>query len=81
MKPIHSALAIVAFAGVAVAQDAPVVTDTDGNGTYSMEELVVVFPAITAETFTTIDLNADGAVDADELASAMETGTLVPTEG
>ena len=57
----------------ALAQD---VADADGNGTYSLEELMVSYPELTAEVFTTIDSNADGAVDATELKAAQDAGTL-----
>lgn len=52
------------------------VEDTDGDGVYSMEELMVVYPELTEDVFGTIDTNADGAVDADELAAAQEAGVL-----
>lgn len=75
MKKFVLALgAIAAFAAAANAQT--VVTDTDGNGTYSVEELTAAYPDMTAELFTTIDANADGAVDADELMAAQEAGTI-----
>jgi hypothetical protein len=76
MKPITLSLAVVAFAGAAIAQDAPKVEDTDGNGTYSMEELLAVYPTLSAEGFASIDTNADGGIDADELAAAVATGAL-----
>ncbi len=66
--------AVAAFAAAANAQT--VVTDTDGNGTFSIEELTAAYPDMTAELFATVDANADGAVDADELAAAQEAGTL-----
>jgi hypothetical protein len=59
----------------ALAQDVTV-TDADGNGTYSLEELMVAYPTLTAEVYATIDTNADGAIDAEELAAAQEAGTL-----
>lgn len=52
------------------------VADADGNGTYSLEELMVSYPRLTAEAYATIDANADGAVDADELKAAQDAGTL-----
>jgi hypothetical protein len=52
------------------------VADADGNGTYSLEELMVSYPSLTAEVYATIDANADGAVDADELKAAQDAGTL-----
>jgi hypothetical protein len=76
MKPIQLAVALAAISGAAIAQDAPMVEDTDGNGTYSMEELITVYPDLTNEVFVSIDANADGAVDSDELATAVDAGTL-----
>lgn len=52
------------------------VEDTDADGFYSMEELMVVYPTITEEVFGEVDTNDDGAVDADELAAAQEAGLL-----
>jgi hypothetical protein len=67
--------ALSSFAALsAVAQTT--VTDTDGNGTYSMEELQVAYPDFTEETFKTVDVNADGAIDADELKAAVDAGLL-----
>ncbi len=51
--------------------------DTDGDGVYSMEELMVAYPTLTEEIFTTIDSNGDGAVDETELAAAVDAGVLV----
>ncbi|WP_347313302.1 EF-hand domain-containing protein [Defluviimonas sp. SAOS-178_SWC] len=75
MKKLVLALGAVAACTVA-AQAQTVVTDTDGNGTYSIEELTAAYPDMTAETFSMIDANADGAVDADELKAAQEAGTI-----
>ncbi len=73
MKKVILAVAALGFAGAAIAQD---VADTDGDGVYSMEELMAAYPDLTDEVFVLIDANADGAVDADELAAAQEAGTL-----
>ncbi|MBY6058075.1 EF-hand domain-containing protein [Leisingera daeponensis] len=50
--------------------------DTDGNGTYSLEELQAAFPDLTEETFATIDANADGEADLAEVKAAEEAGLL-----
>ena len=50
--------------------------DTDGNGTYSLEELQAAYPDLTAETFATIDSNADGEADLAEVQAAEEAGLL-----
>lgn len=76
MKKLVLALGTLATFAAVQATAQTVVTDTDGNGTYSMEELQAAYPDLTAEVFTSIDANADGAVDADELAAAQEAGTL-----
>lgn len=73
-KMISALLVGLALAGAAQAQT--VVTDTDGNGSYSIEELTAAYPDMTAAIFGQVDVNADGAVDADELAAAREQGTL-----
>lgn len=69
---ITAGLASLAFAP-AFAQE---IADADGNGTYSLEELMVTYPALTAEVYATLDTNADGAIDATELAAAQEAGSL-----
>ncbi|MDI3335836.1 EF-hand domain-containing protein [Defluviimonas aestuarii] len=50
--------------------------DADGSGALSLEELQVIYPSATEDTFVTIDANADGAVDEAELTAAVEAGTL-----
>ena len=61
--------------GVA-AQAQTVVTDTDGNGVYSIEELTAAYPDMSAATFTAMDVDGNGAVDADELQAARENGVI-----
>lgn len=68
--------AISAFGAVAAYAEDKVVADADGNGTYSLEELVVTYPDLTQEVFATVDANADGAVSAEELAAAVAAGTV-----
>jgi hypothetical protein len=64
------------------AQDAaaPDIADTDGNGTWSVDELRVAYPDLTDEGFVSIDANADGAVDQAELAAALADGLLPAAE-
>ena len=70
-------LAVLCGMGTASAVAAQtMVEDTDGDGMYSMEEMAAVFPALTEERYFEIDTNADGSVDADELAAAQEAGLL-----
>lgn len=63
--------------GVATATMAAEVEDADGDGVYSMEELLVAYPTLTEELFGTIDGNGDGAVDDAELTAAIDAGVLV----
>jgi EF hand len=67
-------LVLALYATTAAAQT--VVTDTDGNGTYSIEELTAAYPDMTAELFASIDVDGSGQVDADELQAAREQGTI-----
>ena len=50
--------------------------DTDGNGSYSMDELQAAFPELTAEIFAQIDANADGEADMAEVEAAQAAGLL-----
>jgi len=59
----------------ALAQDAPV--DTDGNGTWSMEELQATYPNLSEETFAAMDASADGQIDAAEFEAAMGANLLM----
>lgn len=50
--------------------------DADGDGLVSYEEMLAAVPTVTEETFSAIDTNGDGTLDADEYAAAEEAGTL-----
>ena len=73
-----SMLALALTFGVTgfAAQAQTVVTDTDGNGTYSIEELTAAYPDMSAATFTIMDVDGSGTVDADELQAARENGVI-----
>lgn len=59
----------------------PEIADTDGSGAWSLAELQTVWPDMTEEVFGTLDSNADGSVDAPELTTAIDAGTLtVPAQ-
>ncbi len=75
-KRMRLILAALLGLGATAAAAETMVEDTDGNGTYSMEELAVVYPDLTEDLFGAIDVNADGAVDPEELAAAEEAGVL-----
>tara|TARA_R110002124_G_scaffold168054_1_gene335517 strand:+ start:184 stop:591 length:408 start_codon:yes stop_codon:yes gene_type:complete len=76
MKNFVLALGVISAFSVAQANAQTTVKDADGNGVYSMEELVAAYPGLTQEDFTAADTNADGAIDADELAAAIEAGNI-----
>lgn len=65
------------LAGVA-AQAQTVVSDTDGNGTYSVEELTAAYADMSGDLFAQIDVDGSGQVDADELQAARENGLIAP---
>jgi hypothetical protein len=77
MKKLVLTLGALSVFAAAQAFAETVITDTDGNGTYSMEELVAAFPDLTAEAFGAADANSDGQVDADELKAAQD-GEVIP---
>jgi len=51
-----------------------------GDGLLSVMEVQAILPDITAEQFSSMDLNADGALDEDEVQAAQEAG-LIPVPG
>lgn len=74
-----SILAMLA-APLAMAQSAAEL-DTDGNGVLTIDEVQANFPDVTSDAFAAMDLNADGALDANEIAAAQEAGLMPPTDG
>lgn len=76
MKTIVLALGAISALAVAQANAQTVVNDADGNGVFSMEELVAAYPDLTEDQFKAADANADGSVDAEELAAAIQAGHI-----
>lgn len=69
-----TALCLPAYAmGAGVAE-----LDSNGDGLLSVTEVQAVYPDVTAEQFSAMDLNADGALDDAEVQSAQEAG-MMPT--
>lgn len=66
----------VAFAAHAMSAQ----IDTDGDGKASFDELQKVFPEITEDVFLEIDTNADGLVDDEEMAIAVESEMIPDIE-
>lgn len=54
--------------------------DTDQDGLYSLPEMLTEYADLTQEQYDALDTNTDGAVDAEELAAAIESGVLPAME-
>ena len=55
--------------------------DVNGDGFVTFDEAQAAFPDLQSETFTAMDLNADGALDSAEMAAAQEAGLMPATDG
>ncbi|MFX0547357.1 EF-hand domain-containing protein [Roseovarius sp. S1116L3] len=64
-----SAMATTAFADMSA-------MDTNADGMLTMDEVQAAYPDMTAEQFSEIDSNGDGAVDDAELTAAKDAGLL-----
>lgn len=67
--------AFLSFAAAPVLAET-MIEDTDASGTYSIEEMTVVYPDLTEETFAEVDADASGEVSPEELAAALSAGVL-----
>lgn len=76
MKKIVLTLAAAAAFFAVQAQAETMVEDTDGNGTYSMEEMAAAYESMTDELFAQIDADGNAEVSAEELAAAVEAGLI-----
>ena len=79
MKKIALVLAASALTATGVfAEDAaaPVVADTDANGTFSLAEVQAVYKAVTEDVFKAADTDASGELSADELKAAVDAGAF-----
>lgn len=76
MKKVVLTLGAVMALAAAQAQAETAIEDADGNGTYSMAEMQAAYPDMTEDAFNGADANADGEIDADELAAARDAGTI-----
>ncbi|MCW1956095.1 EF-hand domain-containing protein [uncultured Lentibacter sp.] len=50
--------------------------DTNADGAVTIDELQAVYPDMTAESFSAMDINDDGLLDADEITAAEEAGLI-----
>ncbi len=72
---LGAALSLVAVQAFAAAHGAKV-EDSDGDGSYSMEEIKAVYPDLTEEAFAAVDTDGSGDVSEEEMTAAMESGAL-----
>lgn len=81
MKRIYTLLTLplALLALPAVAQDATI--DVNGDGNYSYPELQVAMPDMTIDDFTMLDGNGDGLLDAEEIAVGVEADILPAMDG
>ena len=70
---LPSTVAIFLLANAALAATA---ADTNGDGVLTIDEVQAVMPEITAESFSQMDLNADGTLDAAEVDAARSAGLM-----
>lgn len=76
MNKLMTTVAVMLALSAAPALAETKVTDTDGNGSFSKEELKAAYPDLTDATFTAMDVDGNGSIDADELQAAREAGTI-----
>lgn len=76
MKSHALFLAAILAASAVQTSAATMAEDTDGNGSFSMEEMTVAYPDLTEETFADIDTDESGDISEEELTVAMESGLL-----
>lgn len=67
---------LLLISGAALAHE----MDTDQDGLYSLAEMQTEYADLTQEQYDALDTNEDGAVDADELKAAIESGALPAME-
>lgn len=71
------AMAFFAFCIPVLAMGAGVAdADVNGDGILSVAEVQAVYPEVTPEQFSAMDLNADGALDEEEVIAAQEAGMM-----
>ncbi len=76
-RTVLTALTVLALpTGLLAATD----IETNGDGLLTIDEVQAVYPEITAEAFTAMDVNADGALDDDEVVAAQEAGMMPASE-
>lgn len=82
MTKIASLTLVVAmtFAALAMSQVA-YSREVKGDGLMTIDEVQASFPVMSTDSLSGMDLNADGAPDADKVAAAQEAGLMPATDG
>lgn len=70
------ALATVGVLALSGPLSAATEADANGDGLLTLDEVQAVMPEVTAESFSAMDLNADGALDAAEVEAAQDAGLM-----
>ncbi|ASM72566.1 MULTISPECIES: hypothetical protein [Roseobacteraceae] len=84
MTKFSTFAAAVAVAACPVIASADTLSELDANqdGFLTLDEVQSVNPEMTSDQFITLDLDANGALDEEEVAAATESGMLpAPSEG
>lgn len=63
--------------GPVPAEEGTIEVDRNGDGYMTLGEVQAVFPQITADVFSVMDANKDGALDDSEMVTGQEKG-LIP---
>ncbi|MEM8980675.1 MAG: EF-hand domain-containing protein [Pseudomonadota bacterium] len=77
MKHLILPIALLGAATAAWAMTSVTEIDGDGDGVLTLDEMQLAYPDMTAELFEIIDVDANGVVDADEIAAA-DAAELLP---
>ena len=75
MKTFALAMCAMTFAAAPLLAET-VVQDTDGNGSCSMAELLVIYPDLTEEAYVAMDTDESGELSVEELETAMAADLL-----
>ncbi len=76
-------LALGALANSAITMNETIVEiDRNGDGLMTIDEVQAVFPDVSTETFSELDVNDDGALDDEEMVAGQAQGLIpVATDG
>lgn len=76
MTALKFALPALAVLGLSMGAAQAAGLDANGDGLVTYDELLAVMPDLNEEEFAVLDIDANGALDADEVAAAIEEGII-----